>query len=615
MTDNPWRRVPERNEPDAPEVIPLLSDTEDDDDDIRGAPITSTSGFTPPPTLQNDDQEEAEWLASLQRRKWYKRPSIFWLMPFLMIFITILSMVDGPTEQLGIQLICRDYFAGRLGNPVTTISSGPEIVLSLKEPDDRCKSPEVIAVAARILSQVQGVRGALTLLTLAKWTSLSDTHGRKLLVRVAMLASICSQSLLIFAPTVYNPLGAKVLYVNGALMGLAGGYNLVSPALFAYIADCTSTATRSINMGFTSISAAVGGMIGSYLGGYITKTSGDLTLVNRIALGCLCLLSVYFILVPESKRQSPPPSEAVQGNVRDSILSYLQSQKQRRTPFGLIKSILKSILGPLLLFAPGEVPVSSKVPTRQTLLLLLATRSLVTSASTGLMVLFIPLTNLLFHWTAYDDGIYYSFMGACGLVTYTIVFPILQFVYKKYNPYSSHSANQMAKDVNEDLPQNSDTNTDSVENALDEDLGEQIGASSSVNTLSTVKMDLAFYIMGLVTFFCSCLTALVFRSVPALFVCEALFQIATIGSTAFMSMLTTMVPSNQTGRALGAVSVVDTLSSTIATLVYGAVFAAMSKTMPWSHYFISVGLAASAVGIAAVVWTQFRYRGQILLDV
>ena|SRR5690554_75133 len=73
------------------------------------------------------------------------------------------------------------------------------------------------------------------LLTLAKWTSLSDIHGRKLLLQLAMIVLSLVHLITWFAASPHNPFGYRLLYVNSALLGLIPGGSFINPAIFAYI--------------------------------------------------------------------------------------------------------------------------------------------------------------------------------------------------------------------------------------------------------------------------------------------------------------------------------------------------------------------------------------------
>ena len=148
---------------EALEAEPLLSDARVETYGDHHVESSDPEFETTLPTTQAPNEEEAEsvWLAGLQSRPWYRRPSIFWLMPFLLAFGVIAGIVGSPAEQVSIQIICKDYLSREhdpLGMPpVLSYSGNAGSVV----PDDRCGSPEVLAFAALVQSRCSAISGTL----------------------------------------------------------------------------------------------------------------------------------------------------------------------------------------------------------------------------------------------------------------------------------------------------------------------------------------------------------------------------------------------------------------------------------------------------------------------
>lgn len=73
------------------------------------------------------------------------------------------------------------------------------------------------------------------LVTLPKWASLSDVYGRKALIQIALISLTMSQLITWFAASPHNPIGYRLLYVDGALSGITAGGALFHPAFTAYV--------------------------------------------------------------------------------------------------------------------------------------------------------------------------------------------------------------------------------------------------------------------------------------------------------------------------------------------------------------------------------------------
>ncbi|KAG0331159.1 hypothetical protein BG000_011166 [Podila horticola] len=339
---------------------------------------------TPSNAADDEAEEETIWLAHLQRMPWYKRPSVVWMMPMLLILSTAVGALGSPKQQLAIRIICKDFYA-----------AGQHIELALE--DDRCQQPAVLAAAALLHSRVGAIEGILNVFTVGAWTSLSDKYGRKVLMLNTMLTLIASSILSWFMATEHNPFGPRVLYFDAVMIGLTSGTSVISPAAMAYVADCTSATNRSVTIGYIITSYALGLTIGPFLGGYLATTIGIIPLIKLAILAYLIIVA-YMQLIPESlrKRSKKPPLTVTEEMSEDSLMSKVEpsfaSQLVRRLTSGL-----KTAVAPLMIFVPGAVPVSENV----------------------------------FNWREYQDGIFLSFSGACTFLTFSWCFPWLQSLYRR----------------------------------------------------------------------------------------------------------------------------------------------------------------------------------------
>ncbi|KAG0003896.1 hypothetical protein BGZ65_001265, partial [Modicella reniformis] len=463
------------------EVEPLLEDTSIEHE----AHIHSTaqdSEFDPmsmASEAERDNEDELAWFAELARRPWYLRPSMLWLNPLLFAFGVIVGVIESPMQQLIIQIICKEYLLQH--DPQEAIEYAG-IVL----PDNRCKTPEVLAVAALVGSRIHAIKGVITLFTLAKWTALSDILGRKALLQLALIALSISQSIIWFTASPRNPFGYRLLYVDGVLLGLTAGGSLLDPAIAAYV--------------------------GPSLGGYVVKTTGDLTSVIRISLTSFVIVFAYLIAMPESlrKRTISQVPERAGDKYTTSIkrISFLVSIWD-----ATIRGVL-SILDPLLVFVPGFAPISSKAPSRYTFTLIVIATHLVRISGSGISILFIPLTNLVFKWGSYEDGLFFSYSGLCSFIVYLGIFPLLQFLYKRYMTKHGKPGLHTYSRVEQMDPEREG----SFEMFNMDERPTAATPFSDTDTRITLKMDAFFFLGGTILFGISFLIGPFFMSVPSLYV-------------------------------------------------------------------------------------------------
>lgn len=132
-------------------TVPFSHDNDVDHQPLLSSPTEPLVESIDTPSNAADDEAEEEtiWLAHLQRMPWYKRPSVVWMMPMLLILSTAVGALGSPKQQLAIRIICKDFYA-----------SGQHIELALE--DDRCQQPAVLAAAALLHSRVGAIEGILS---------------------------------------------------------------------------------------------------------------------------------------------------------------------------------------------------------------------------------------------------------------------------------------------------------------------------------------------------------------------------------------------------------------------------------------------------------------------
>lgn len=182
-----------------------------------------------------------------------------------------------------------------------------------------------------------------------------------------------------------------------------------------------------------STSFALGNIVGAALGGSISKTTGDLTLVVKISLVCTALLALYLSALPESLKTKPASltqwmtSQA--GGDRQTTNATISTQAKEETPFMqtlkrvfyLTKENLSTIFDPLLLFVPGHVLKSEKMATRYTPALIVLTNFFLLIGVTGKYTCCLtakPHARLIFsktlELTFYCSLAVYSTLFRCG---------------------------------------------------------------------------------------------------------------------------------------------------------------------------------------------------------
>ncbi|KAI8355902.1 major facilitator superfamily domain-containing protein [Mortierella sp. GBAus27b] len=456
-------------------------------------------------TEDHHGHDQSKDVAESQVLPWRRKPNAYWLLPFILLVGIAAQISVASQEQLVIQIICKSYIRDRVFPFPSQDGTTPSVLdlsaavnwtspaLDLYK-SDLCNTAEVQALAAVVKSRLRVLRNLTVVFTVAYYSSLSDRYGRKVLFFLTVLPVIIEQGLLVYLARHNTSIGIWILYGNALLHGLlGGGGSLMDPAIMTYTADCTTQEQRSMIIGMMLAVMAVGGIVGPALGGYITRMTGDETIVMAVSLVCLSLTALYSIIMPESHRQV---AARLSNEGKET-----ESDKTKKNEWVIAKAkrLVQSALSPLLIYLPGGVDSTDEnraLPSRYTLVILLAAYGCFLFAWTGVQSIFIPFTNLVFQWTTFEDGIYYSFAGACSFTVYVAVFPGLQKLYKMFIGRKSSEKNTLAS-----LSTNQTTTTNENLGHVESEIMEEEPSERSATTAPTtenkaVSMDLGFIFMG-----------------------------------------------------------------------------------------------------------------------
>ncbi|KAF9134908.1 hypothetical protein BGW39_005395 [Mortierella sp. 14UC] len=529
---------------------------------------------------------EAERMTFLESLPWHRRPSINWLLPFVFLLALMMGIASAPQDQQLIIIVCRDFLRGKGRHPF----------IGDKEEAEVCKAPEIVAAAARVM----GYLSALKSLT---------------------VPGVFSLLLFIQMGKPENTLGLWPLFVNAFLGGCLGAGSLLEPSFNAYIADCTTRDKRSLAIGYAMVSLSIGIIIGPTVGKWIYEQTGDNNTTLIVAAGMYIFLILYTVVLPESRPKELRIAEAS----RLPTPSFRPQSFKAPTLFsGKTKQLLTETLDPLLVFLPGRIePTENVLPSRYTLLLLIAAYACGQFASNGIMTVFIPYSNLVFDWDQSEDGKYFTFYGASTFVVYVTVFPALQYTYNYFTKQTSITA--MAKESSIQLPINEDRSrtseaalTSTRVHAVDEAVA-LLKAGSEPAQDSTlvdgrakedvsIKKDLTIFVFGGVLYTVGYAIVPIFEADNILYIACAIHSLASIGQTGFTSLMTAYVPSHQTGKALGGICILDTLLQATAALLYGLIFGHTSSKVPSAVYIVSAGMWVLSLALTVVILGEYRRR-------
>ncbi|KAG0229883.1 hypothetical protein BGX31_006050 [Mortierella sp. GBA43] len=184
---------------------------------------------------QSKDQfDDTKCVAEIQALPWIRKPSIYWLLPYMILCTIGAQIGDASQEQLTIQIICKNHIQDRALQFPPLAANGSSPILDLYE-SDPCNTAAIQALAALVTSRIRVLRSLIVVFTVAYYSSLSDRYGRKVLLLLSIVPLILERGLIIYLARQSTDLVIWILYANTILQGLLGGGVLINSGVMAYV--------------------------------------------------------------------------------------------------------------------------------------------------------------------------------------------------------------------------------------------------------------------------------------------------------------------------------------------------------------------------------------------
>ncbi|PVI06374.1 tetracycline-efflux transporter-like protein [Periconia macrospinosa] len=394
-------------------AAPIQSDVEVDE----SAPLLRVS-TNPDSETGVEEENTEEWFgyAELKGLPWWKRPSIFWLLPPFLLFTLAYGGIIVPKINLIMDLVCEEYYASQDPDPI----SGP---VDPGQQPDRCRTDAVSARSSLFLLYASLASGILTAITSPKLGALSDRYGRIRLLTLTTCGTFAGEVLTILTAKYPEKVHVNWILVGYAIDGLCGSFIVGMAFAHSYAADCTSPQKRNVAFGYFHACLFTGIALGPVAAGYIIearqkyvdKTEAVL-LVFYIALGCHIVFILFLnFIIPESL------SKARQEAAREKH----RIEKEQRGPSSDFINRIRSLnlLAPLKILWPTGPGSNSAV--RWNLILLAATDTIMFGVAIGAMGVIVVYMRQQFNWQELESGRFVSIVNISRVFCLLVALPLL----------------------------------------------------------------------------------------------------------------------------------------------------------------------------------------------
>ncbi|KAJ4355818.1 uncharacterized protein N0V89_003839 [Didymosphaeria variabile] len=472
-----------------------------------------------------DDGSEPEWFgyAELRGLPWWKRPSVYWLLPPFLLFTMAFGAIIVPKLNLIMDLVCDQYYASS-PDPI----SGP---MDPGQQPDRCQTDAVSSRSSLFLLYGNLCSGILSAITSPKLGALSDRYGRKRLLVFTTLGALLGEVLTILAAKYPETVHVNWILVGYALDGLAGSFIVGMALAYSYASDCTPPQKRNVAFGYFHACLFTGIAVGPVLSGYVIswrekyvgKTEAVL-LIFYLALACHAFFILFLALVvPESL--SKDRQEAARQRHR--------MEKERNgglDPDWIDQLRSINLLAPLKILWPTGPGSSSAL--RRNLILLAATDTIAFGIAMGAMGVVVVYTRRQFGWQELETGRFVSIVNSARVLTLLIALPVITRLIRGKNGMKN-----------------------------------QRNSGSDVLDLSIIRVAIFFDMLGYLGYTLS-------RDGNLFILSGAVTALGGIGSPAIGSALTKHVPPDQVGQLLGATGLLHAFARVLGPTIFNGIYSA-----------------------------------------
>ncbi|KAI1622945.1 MFS transporter [Exophiala viscosa] len=499
---------------------------EDDEDEDESSPLVSPRRRRPQKTpysrasasYQRAIDEPWSGAHGSHDLPWYKKPSIFWLLPAFFPFCIAFGGIIVPKTYLILDLICQDYLSDRAAkDPTFTFTP---VLLGSENP--QCRDPNVQARVATFNLEANLLSGIFSAIISPHLGSLSDRIGRKKIIVCASFGALGAEIITIIVGKNEGRVSVYWILLGALFDGLCGSFTTAMALAFAYAADCSPPERRNVAFGYFHGTLFAGIALGPILAGYLIKLSGTVLIVFYVALGCHLFYILFIsLVVPESLSKE-----------RQMIAKEKRRLAKAESPpkhwFTELRNY--NLFKPLWVLRPTGPGTSSKL--RQNLFVLAAIDTMMFGVAMGTMQIIIIFAEFRFGWTAVDSSMFLSAVNVCRVTGLLLLLPILTRIFRGPTQAQSQSSGHKGADM------------------LD---------------INIIRGSIVFDLLGYIGY---ALTP----SGAIMVISGMVASLGGIGSPTLQSALTKHIPADRTGQVLGASGLLHALARVVAPTIFNLIY-------------------------------------------
>ncbi|ETW85959.1 hypothetical protein HETIRDRAFT_471204 [Heterobasidion irregulare TC 32-1] len=379
--------------------------------------------------VDEDHLDQAARIEQIEKRNkspWWKKPSVWWFISLIPFSTMASTATTAPRIEVFTNIICdaykhskspgSDWDSERLGLSVLSMTPYSPLVCS--------SDPVVQAGVATVLAAMATTTGILSCFTTGWWGSLSDRYGRTFIMGIA-ICGLLVQDLNFIIVTLFPskvPGGHLFVLFGSVVEGCLGGLTTSIAAIHAYLADCSTAASRARNFSLFLGLLFTGAALGPSLGSLTVRWSSNVMVVFYMSTSIhfVYALLTWFVI----------PESLLPVQMMTSRRKHAEEAAVYRRANGLLPRLksLFSFLSPLIMLAPpliDRAAASQKFRSRDWSLTLVAVAYGCVISLMGSLQYVLQYAGARYHWSTVMLGYWISTVSAARALYLTIFFPLI----------------------------------------------------------------------------------------------------------------------------------------------------------------------------------------------
>ncbi|PGH18300.1 hypothetical protein AJ79_00639 [Helicocarpus griseus UAMH5409] len=537
----------------------------------EGPPTTETTGLlddSDDRTLLGDsggweeDEEgnlHAPWKDN-EGKPWWKKPSVYWVLPPLLPFTIAFGGVVVPQINLILTLICREYLTERaMEDPTFTY-----LPVVFGDSNPQCRLPEIQARVSRFQLQLNLIAGTLAAIASPRLGVLTDGFGRNRIIALSTFGTFLGQLVMVMVAAQNGEVSVNWILLAAVFDGMFGSVTTAVALTQSYAADCVPPHSRNVAFGYFHGILFSGIALGPLVAGYLIKWTGNILIVFYSVLACLLFFMLFMLLaVPESVSKARQKHNRETRGIGLFTLHKPSSWSLADlNPLNLVKPL--SILFPRTTKSTNTR--SSLRALRTNLIVLASIDAAIFGVGMGTMSIIVIYSEYMFGWGNFESSIFVSIASSVRVVVLLVILPtITRFV---RGPQRHRR---------------------------------QINTGSDMLDIVLIRVSALFDLLGYLGY-------CVVRRGELLVLSGAIAAIGAMASPTLTSSLTKHIPANRTGQLLGAIGLLHALARVVAPTVFNLIYSSTVGSVPQAVFMCLSGT------IFVALLASFSIRPHVYMD-